>query len=1034
MSTETKNVQVRIDFITDESRKFAGTILQTEKFNKELKTSQAELDKYRKDLAKVGNDETQRAIVLNKIADAEKKVAAAAASIAVESRKVSEIDLSRLTKGQVVERAKQLQLAMQHIPQSAPQFAELESELSRVNSHLGEMRARAKGIQDDGQKSGGQPGILGSVVGRVAVFTAVIAGIISTLQGLFNFVKTAITDFDAGAKADEALKSRIESTQGAAGRTFEDLKKQAGDLQKVTLFGDDNIQKGQELLLTFTNIRGEILDRTVPAMLDLSTVFGQDVSASAVQLGKALNDPVGGITALRRVGVTFSEDQQKMIASLVETGDVAGAQKVILEELERQVGGAAKAAAEAGLGPFQILRARFGEIKESIGQLLLQGLTRLRPALEGVIAFLEGLTESLISGEKATGKYADGINFTIGLLKFIAGALDLVYQALKFQVDIYTTIAGKIAEFIAAAQRIPIVAELINYVLTPLRLLYDAITNLPATWSGVVAAVKQGAENLYLIFQALVLRAQVFAKELDLSLSIRQDTKDRLTRELADLRSKQNAAAAGKSIGEAYTEARDAAIAAANASTSSPGGGKTFKKQGLTVGGVSDEEYAKRRDDLLENDLKAVEAAALRREVVLESARLKDEVNETEYQNRLLEIKEQKLKEQLEVYRKYKREESIEALKTQNELLRLQADTTRPDVTPLSTIGIRGPAQVSSQNAGAGRNQQVLDLGKDAVLRALADKFEAALITEQEYEIQKLELKKRYLDMEIEQLRSATTPQTEEIRKREEQKAKIEEEIGKKRFENEQRLEELRRQNLQIGLQASQDFFSAIAESLAADEAARKKNASAIKAFQIGSVIASGIAEVAKIWEKAAAFGPLQAIVAVAQTAAAAFRTTTAVRKINATKFARGTLKMGFFGGKTHAAGGTRGYFEDGTSVEVEKDEAFAVVNRKNAPMLRFLSAVNSYGGNGVPFFRKGGVMRFDTGGLPAINTTPVSNYTSASPVGQGIMEINGFLAAVKMFGQIVDQFPRVVQAQVSYLAIEQKAAELEKVRSDAAL
>ena len=1038
MSTETKNVQVRIDFITDENRKFAGTILQTEKFNKELRTSQAELVKYRKALAEAGNDEVKRAAALENIALAEQKVANAASRIAVESRKISQIDLTKLTPAQLVERAKQLDFAIRNIPRSAPQFAELEAELIRVNGQLGEMRSRAKGIEEQGQKAGGQPGLIGSVIGRVAGFAAVIGAIIATLRGLFNFVSQALTDFDEGAKADEALKSRIESTQGAAGRTFEQLKEQANELQKITLFGDENIQKGQELLLTFTNVRDEILDRTVPAMLDLSTVFGQDVSASAVQLGKALNDPVGGITALRRVGITFSEDQQRMIKSLVDTGDVAGAQTIILQELERQVGGAAKAAAEAGLGPFQLIQRRFGEVKESLGGLIEQGLVRLRPLLEGAIVFLEGLTDALVSGDKATGKYADGINFTIGLLKFIAGALNIVYQALKFQYEIFSTVATRIAEFIEAGQRIPLVGEAINFVLAPLRLLYDAITNLPATWTGVVAAVKQGAENLSGIFQALVLRAQIFAKELDLSLSIRQDTKDRLTRELGDLKAKQGAIAAGRTIGEAYSQARDAAIAAAGAGGGTTTGGTKPVK--LTVGGLSDEDAAKRRDQLLENELKGVEAAALRREVILENARLKDEVNETAYQNRLIDIKKQKLQEQLDVYRKFKREETVEALKVQNELLRLEADTTRPGaVAPLAAIGGKGPGQVTSQKAGAGQSGQVLDVGKDLLLRALQDKFEAALISEQDYELQKLELKRQFLDMELEQMRAASQPQTEEIKKREEEKAKIEEEIGKKRLENEQRLEDLRRATLQTSIQTTQDFFSAVAESLSADENARKKNASAIKAFQSGAVIASGVAEVAKIWEKSAEFGPLQSVIAAIQTAAAVLRTTTAVRKIAATKFARGTLmnffsaKMGFFGGKPHSQGGTKGYFDDGTEIEVEKHEAFAVVNKRNAPLLRLLSSVNALGGNGVPFFQKGGAMRFDTGGLPNINTTPVSNFFAPSPF-QAMGNLEGFINAVGMFQQIVAGFPREVAAKLSYLDLEKTGSELDQVRSDAAV
>lgn len=1048
MAVRKDQVQLQVDFITDESRALARTLLTTKEYNNQIAESSRLIKKYQSDLEKVGADETKRAALLSKIAAEEQKVAGNLSKIVEEGKKVEKIDLSRLTGGQLVERAKQLEQVMKHIPESAPGFRELQGELTRVNGKIAELRQTARGIQDDGLKGGGQGGIIGSVIGRIAGFAAVIGGIIATLQGLFNFVRAAIADFDAGAKADAALKSRIESTAGAAGRSFEQLKEQAEELQKVTLFGDDQVQKGQELLLTFTNIRGEILDRTVPAMLDLSTVFGQDVSASAVQLGKALNDPITGVTALRRVGVTFSEDQQKMIRSLVETGDVAGAQTVILEELERQVGGAARAAAEAGLGPYQLLQNRLGEVKESIGELISAGLQRLRPALEAVITFLEGVTDSLLSGKSATGEYSGAINFAVGVLKVIWGILNAVYQALKFQFEIYSAVATKIAEFVSAAQRIPVIKQYLDFILAPLRLIYDAITNLPATWLGVVAAVKQGAENLGAVFQALVLRAQIFAKELDLSLSIRQDTKDRLTRELGDLRVRQAAIQAGKSVGEAYTEARNAAIAKAGSGTATTAG-KSFPTGGLTVGGVSDAEEAKRRDQVLENELKAVEAAALRREVILENSRLKDEISETAYQNRLIELKKQKLQEQLAVYQKFKQEETVAALKVQNELLRLEAETRRPGpVAPIAALGTRAQGQITSQDDGTERRLDVADVGKDALLTALRDKFQAAVITEQEYELQKLEIQRLGLAQEIEILKSATQPQVEEVRKREEAKAKVEEEIAAKRIENEQRLQELKNAAQQQGLAAASDLFQVGADLLSQDEKRKGKHASAIKALEIAGVNVNLYAEIQAIWANAQKapiaklLGPIAGnVLAAVQTALAAARAGIAIGKITATKFAHGTLmdfakaRFGYFGGKPHSQGGTKGVFEDGTAIEVEKDEAFAVVNKKNAPLLRFLSKVNSLGGHGVPFFKKGGVWpRFDFGGLPTVNTTPSSIVQVATPPAPGLPNLDAFVSAIGMFGQIVAAFPTEVKSRIVTTEINASQEELARIQAEAAL
>src|SRR6185503_5795133 len=102
------------------------------------------------------------------------------------------------------------------------------------------------------------------------------------------------------------------------------------------------IQGGENLLLTFTNIGEDVFPSAVKAMNDMAVAMAEgDVSAvdlkgSAIQLGKALNDPVKGITALTRVGVTFSDQQKKQIKDFVEQGRVADAQRVILAELEKE--------------------------------------------------------------------------------------------------------------------------------------------------------------------------------------------------------------------------------------------------------------------------------------------------------------------------------------------------------------------------------------------------------------------------------------------------------------------------------------------------------------------------------------------------------------------------------------------------------------------------------------------------------------------------------------------------------------------------
>jgi hypothetical protein len=149
----------------------------------------------------------------------------------------------------------------------------------------------------------------------------------------------------------------------------------AGALSHSTLFTDDAIQAHENLLLTFTNLKNgvgegnDIFTQATKVSLDLAQAMGTDASGGAIQLGKALNDPTAGISALTRVGVTFTDQQKKQIKTLQESGDLMGAQKIILAELNKEFGGSAEAAAKAD-GGFHLFNQRLSDVKQTIGDAL----------------------------------------------------------------------------------------------------------------------------------------------------------------------------------------------------------------------------------------------------------------------------------------------------------------------------------------------------------------------------------------------------------------------------------------------------------------------------------------------------------------------------------------------------------------------------------------------------------------------------------------------------------------------------------------
>ncbi|MDO6722644.1 phage tail length tape measure family protein [Celeribacter halophilus] len=201
-------------------------------------------------------------------------------------------------------------------------------------------------------------------------------------------VTMAKKSMDAAAvqeKAVAAVEAGLASMGDVAGYTSQQLQDMASELQNKSLYGDEEIlQKVTANLLTFGNVSDDVFARAQQASLDLSARLGQDLQSSTVMLGKALNDPVKGITALTRVGVAFTEQQKDQIKAMAEAGDVAGAQGLILDELNKQYAGQAEALRNLPAGQIQAASMAIGDAMEKVGSIIL-------PIVADVAAHIEDL-------------------------------------------------------------------------------------------------------------------------------------------------------------------------------------------------------------------------------------------------------------------------------------------------------------------------------------------------------------------------------------------------------------------------------------------------------------------------------------------------------------------------------------------------------------------------------------------------------------------------------------------------------------------
>lgn len=228
-----------------------------------------------------------------------------------------------------------------------------------------------------------------SALGPVGTIAAAAVGAVSLAIG------KGIMDFAEAEKVTQRLTAVLEATGYSAGLTADQLDEFADRMEASTMATAEGVKGAAAVLATFRSISGDTFTRTLGLAQDLAATMGGDLSSSALQLGKALEDPINGVSALQRVGVTFSASQKDVIKSLVETGQKAEAQKLILDVLAKQVGGAGDKEAESVAGAFKRASDAVGNFLEELVQIT--GIAPgTRDALEGIAAGVNKVTVNLM--------------------------------------------------------------------------------------------------------------------------------------------------------------------------------------------------------------------------------------------------------------------------------------------------------------------------------------------------------------------------------------------------------------------------------------------------------------------------------------------------------------------------------------------------------------------------------------------------------------------------------------------------------------
>jgi hypothetical protein len=328
-----------------------------------------------------------------------------------------------------------------------------------------------------GMSSGASKGFasMGSAMKSVAKGTAVVAAAVVAAGAAIGALTYKLILSGEAANSADARVRNIAKSMGLFGdqsdAVAERLNNLADKIELQTGVDGNAIQLTQAKLLTFKELAntadelGGNFDRATQAAVDMAAAGFGAAEQNAVQLGKALNDPINGLAALRRSGITFTEDEKAKIKTLAESNRMHEAQALVLAAIEKQVGGTAAATADASVQ----IKAALNQGFEEVGKPLAAALASITPQ------FLEFV-------EMAKPKLAEAGQFLVAIFRS-GEALNLVWSSLKLAF-------AQSVNFLWATLRATIAATgqyIVEYFKTAVT--YFQILTTPEFWSGMGNAI-----------------------------------------------------------------------------------------------------------------------------------------------------------------------------------------------------------------------------------------------------------------------------------------------------------------------------------------------------------------------------------------------------------------------------------------------------------------------------------------------------------------------------------------------------------------
>lgn len=350
---------------------------------------------------------------------------------------------------------------------------------------------------------------LGSFVGNIG------ANIVSGgIQAAGQVISDAFAGAEDAAKSAALLNSQIANLGPAAQTAFSGAADFAGELGTNIGQDDDDIKKVQAKLASFPDafkagsLGAEAMRRGTAAAFDLQALGIGDAESNILGIGKALNDPIKGMTALAKSGVSFTAVQKEQIKNAMAHGDLAKAQKILLEGIESN----AKGAAEATVTNTQKLNVAFGNLTEGVAGALMPAIQQVAgfvldklPAIgeffSQVSYYVEGFVDMLMNGTDGADDWINGMG--LGPDSPVLSTIDTIRSVVSQLVPTLTQYFNQIkAAVLPALQAIwstiqtdvvPALAAFVSAATPIVKFLIEKLGPVVASTFGMILTVIKGA-------------------------------------------------------------------------------------------------------------------------------------------------------------------------------------------------------------------------------------------------------------------------------------------------------------------------------------------------------------------------------------------------------------------------------------------------------------------------------------------------------------------------------------------------------------